>query len=249
MINEKYIELMNKEIDKVITPEERIELQNYLSKNNAAKNYYDELLLTNDFLDRLPDHNPPENLKKQIINSIDFSRYEEHPEPVKKSAGFLWGLKFRYAYIFAAGLLAGIIIFSIFYLNTGNVNTKEISGTIGAGNIRTLQEIQLNFSDISGKIELKERNNTFWFDISAFTPQNTYIIISYPNEIKFENITPGSISNIELSRNGNYIKITNSGSQQYSLQFSQITPASSPMYIRILQSGNVVYEHELSLKQ
>lgn len=249
MINEKYIELMNKEIDQVITPQERIELQNYLSDNKTAKEYFDELILTNNFLNRLPDQNPPENLKKQIINSIDFSRYEKHQEPAKKPAGFLWGLKFRYTYIFAAGLLAGIIIFSLYYLNSGNVKTNEVEGTIGAGNLRTIQEIQLNFSDISGKIELKQRDNTFWFDISAFTPQNTDFIVTYPDEIKFENIKPGSMSNIELSRNGNYIKITNSGTQQYSLQFSQITPASSPMYIRILQSGNIVYEHELSLKQ
>lgn len=249
MINEKYIELMNKEIDQVITPDERIELQNYLSKNKAAKEYYDELLLTNDFLNRLPDHNPPENLKKHIINSIDFSRYEKHPESVKKSSGFLWGLKFRYTYIFAAGLLAGIIIFSIFLLNTGGVKTNEVYGTIGAEKMRTLQEIQLNFSDISGKIQLKQKDNTFWFDISAFTPKNTDFIVSYPDEIQFDNILPGSSSNIEISRNKNYIKITNAGTQQYSLQFTQITTASSPMYIRILQSGNVVYEHELSLKQ
>lgn len=248
MISEKYIELMNKEIDQVITPEERIELQNYLANNPAAKEYYDGLQLTGDFLNRLPDHNPPENLKKHIMNSIDFSRYEKQSIK-KKSPGFLWGLKFRYAYIFAAGLLAGLIIYSIFFLSTDKVSKTEIYGTMGVDKIRTLQEIQLNFSDISGKIELKQKEDTFWFDISAFTPQNTDFIITYPDEIYFDNIKPGSISNIELSKNRNYIKIAISGSQQYRLQFSQITPASSPMYLRILQSGNVVYEHELSLKQ
>ena len=43
MIDKKYIELMNKEIDKVITEDEKISLHSYLSGNNEAKEYFNEL--------------------------------------------------------------------------------------------------------------------------------------------------------------------------------------------------------------
>ena len=173
MIDKKYIELMNKEIDRVITPGEKQELHNYLSVNEAARNYYDGLLSAVDYAENLADFNPPENLKKRIMNSIDFSLYESKTRS-KKTLSFLWGLKFKYAYTFAAGLLAAILIYTFFTLNSGKVNNDEIYGTIGAaGNIKTIQEIQLNFSDISGKIELKESENNFWFVISADTPQET----------------------------------------------------------------------------
>jgi hypothetical protein len=249
MINEKYIELMHKEIDEVITPDEKIKLYNFLAENKSAKDFYDELILTAGYLDKIPDSNPSENLKKQIINSINFNRYLPKVKS-KKSWNFLLGFKFRYAYTFAAGLFAGIVIYFLFSLNSNSINTKDISGTMGVtDNIKIVEEIPLNFSDISGKIELKERGNNFWCEIKTVSKQKIDLLISYPNQIKFENLNPESVSNIELSKSKNHIKITNSGFQQYSLKFSQNSPTLSAIHIQIIQTGNTVYEHELSLKR
>ena len=42
MIDEKYIELINKDIDKEITRKEKTLLESYLKSNPEARNLYDE---------------------------------------------------------------------------------------------------------------------------------------------------------------------------------------------------------------
>ena len=71
MIDQKYIELINHEIDGVITPKQKSMLDNYLKKNPQAEKLYQELIATSKIIDQIPAIEPSENLKKRIMNSID----------------------------------------------------------------------------------------------------------------------------------------------------------------------------------
>jgi hypothetical protein len=249
-IDKKYVELINKEIDHLTTSDEKVELQKYLQANKAAKDYFDGLNLTNDYLDRLPDQEPSENLKKQIVNSIDFNRYS--PKPKKQSAwGFLFAPKFRLAFTFAFGLIVGIIIYAALVNNSNTVNIDDIYGTIGINNdgANTISELPLNFSDITGNIELKGIDRNFWFNLDLNSKQDFDIVISYPAGVKFDNLRLGTAKNIEVSKGQNFIKTTNSGVQKYSLLFTQNGSEPSNIKIQIIQSGNTVYDHNLLIKQ
>lgn len=251
MIDENFIELMNKEIDKVITENEKVELHNYLSNNKHAKDYYNELLSTVNYLDGLPDAEPPAYLEKHIINSININKYLPR-EKRKNIFDFLFVPKFKLAYTFAAGLIAGIIIFFVLSnrLNNSNLN-KEISGTIGISNneMNTIQEIPLNFSGISGKIQLKESGNNFFADINSNSLQKFDVIISYPESMKFENISPGSGNKIEFSNEKNSVKISGSGLQKYTLSFTQNNLNSSAIEILVSQSGKNIFKQKVSLNK
>lgn len=250
MIDKKYIELMNKEIDKIITEDEKISLQSYLSGNNEAKEYFNELQLTNDYLDKLPDNEPSENLKKQIINSIDFSKYSSTVK-VKSFWSYLFMPKFKIAYSFAVGLIAGIILIVVLSNNYNNVNKiRDISGTIGIdnSNSKTIEEIPLKLSDLSGNISLIKTGDRFLIDANFDTEQNLDFMISYPDNVEFQNIDPGLISDIQFSKGENFIKTTNSGFQQYKVSFIKIDKnVSSVIHVQLLQAGNNVYEHDLQL--
>lgn len=250
-IDKRYIELINKEIDHLTTPDEKADLHKYLAANKAAEDYFNDLLLTNDYLDKLPDQEPSENLKKQIINSIDFNRYT--PKVKKQPAwSFLFAPKFKLAYTFATGLIIGIIIYAVLVNNSKTVNINDIYGTIGINNdgANTISELPLNFSDISGNIELKGIDRNFWFNLDLNSTQDFDIVISYGNDVKFENLRLGTAKNIEVSKGQNFIKTTNSGDQKYSLLFTQINGSEpSSIKIRIIQSGTSLYEHNLVIKQ
>ena len=77
MIDRKYIELINYEIDGIITPEQRSQLQEYLLKNPKAKKLYQELTATNSMVNSMPEIEPTENLKKRVLNSINFNKYQK----------------------------------------------------------------------------------------------------------------------------------------------------------------------------
>lgn len=249
MIDRKYIELMNKEIDDVITEDEKKALHNYLSGNDDAKQYYNELRLTNDYLDALPEPEPSENLKKYIVNSIDFSRHSVS-ENRKNFWSFLYLPKFKYAYIFTAGIIAGIIILSI-YTNTFNYKDTDnsTSGTIGVENIKPemIKEIPLKFSDITGKIELVKTGNNFAVDANFNSSQKFDFVIKYGTDIEFKSVNPKSASDIEFSNGENSIKTSSQGVQQYSFLFSKSGDKVSSIHIQLIKSDNIVYQDELKL--
>ena len=68
MIDTKYIEHINKEIDGLNTPEESIALREYLSDNPEAQKLFDELMEISRMLESVPPIEPSQNLKKYILN-------------------------------------------------------------------------------------------------------------------------------------------------------------------------------------
>ncbi|MCB0753910.1 MAG: hypothetical protein KDC52_20735, partial [Ignavibacteriae bacterium] len=76
MIQPEYIELMNKDIDKIISASEKKKLDKYLKENEEAKILHKELLRTEELLDTIPENVASENLKKRILNSIDYNMYQ-----------------------------------------------------------------------------------------------------------------------------------------------------------------------------
>ncbi|HKI78591.1 MAG TPA: hypothetical protein VKA26_08635 [Ignavibacteriaceae bacterium] len=248
-LDKQYIELINKEIDHIISPDEKIKLDKYLSENKFAKEYYEELRLTEDYLDKLPVPAPSENLKKQIINSIDFSKYS----PKAHKQGFfstLFAPKFKLAYTFAVGLLVGIICYAILVNNSNNINIDDIYGTIGTtSNANTINEFPLNYSDISGKIELKKYDNNFWFNLDLNSTQQFDIKISFPEQVKFSNIRLGLAKDIKISKGPDFIKTTNAGHQKYSLLFLTETSETAKVKMQVFQSGSILFEKNLVLKK
>ena len=250
MIDNKYIELMNKEIDNVITSDEKIKLHDYISSNEAAKEYFNELLLTNKYMSELSDGNPPENLKKRILNSIDFSKYSPKIKS-KFSWGYIFNPKLKLAYTFAVGLIAGLIIYGVISNYTNNMNVEDTYGTIGLENKNSavLEKLPLNNDNISGKIEITNQDNKFWLNVDLSSSQKFNLLVRYPNNIKFENIQPGSASLFDCSIDKNLIKTSNSVSQQYKLLFSQNSLSSAELNVKITQLGKIIYDHNLKLER
>jgi len=250
MIDSKYIELMNKEIDNVISNDEKIKLHDYLSSNEDAKEYFNGLLLTNQYLDELPDGNPSENLKKQILNSINFNRYSPKVKS-RSSWSYFFNPKLKFVYTFAMGLIAGLIIYGVITDYTNNFNTEDVSGTIGIENknVNTLEQIPLSISNISGTIEVMNQENKFWLNVDLISSQKYDLIVTYPDNIKFENIKPERGSNFSCNIDKNNITTSNSGLQQYSLLFSQNNLSSAKLNLKISKSGKIIYNNNLTLKR
>ena len=246
MIDKKYIELMNREIDAVINSDEKRDLHHYLSVNPEAAEYFDELVSATNALNQVPEPAVPENLGKRIINSIDFSRYAVRTKN-SRAFGFFRGFNLRYAFTFAAGLLAGIFIYALFTITTENYSQNDVSGTIGIENTVTLREIPINLNDIQGNISLKEKNDLYLFEISLNSSSLVDLTISYPDQLKLENFKPGIPGRISLVTAGNFIKASNSGSQEYLFSFTGIGTNPSPVHIELSRYGKKVFEREFAL--
>ncbi len=248
MIDKKYIELMNREIDDVITPDEKKDLHHYLSVNHEAGEYYDELISASNALNQVPEPDVPENLGKRILNAMDFSRYARHQKR-KRVFNFIPGFNFRYAFTFAAGLLAGIFIYALFTMHLDNLNQEDVSGTIGSERTVTLREIPIDVNDIRGNISLKEKNDIYLFEISLNSNSLVDLTISYPDQLKLENFKPGIPGRISLVTAGNFIKAANSGAQEYLFSFTGTATNPPPVHIELSRYGKKVFEREFALNR
>ena len=247
MIDKKYIELMNRDLDSLISSEEKRLLQDYLDGNWEAKEYYDELFIATEALKHLEDPIPSENLRKRIINSINFNKYADKPAKIR-TGGFIRSLNIKYAFTFAAGLLAGILIYSLVMVTQSKIVPDEISGTIGLSeNFVTLENIPLNYSGLTGNITILKRGNEFWIDVNSYSSRPVDFVISYPDQVQFMNLEPAAAGSMNLSTGKDYTKLISSGKQLYSIKFAATSKVVSPLYLKILQSGTTVYETEFSL--
>ena len=248
MIDKRYIELMNREIDNLNTPAEKQDLHHYLDENIESREYYDELLAADQALMQVPEPVVPNNLEKRIINSIDFGKYDRKPES-RRAFGFIHGFNKKYVLTFAAGLLAGIFIYALFSMNSQNFRQNEVSGTIGVEEALTIREVPINLDEIQGDISLKEKNDLYLFEISLNSEIPVALTISYPDQIKLESFQPGIPGRMSLITAGNMIKAENSGPQQYIFSFTTTGKNPPPVHIELAKSGKKIFEHMFALNR
>jgi hypothetical protein len=137
MIDNKILELMNREIDKANTEKESSELNEYLDKNPEAKQHFLELVKMNMLLAKIPDMDPPADMKMNIMNSIDLNKYAKkakQPNFFQSLAEFFTVRpKLRLVTTFAIGAAFGLALFAVSDKYIGAdfpLDQSHLSGTI-----------------------------------------------------------------------------------------------------------------------
>ena len=247
MIDEKYIKLINKDIDKEITQKEKDLLESYLKSNPEAQNLYDELVSSESLLDKLPDNDPSLNLKKQILNSLDKNKYSR----VKKHSQFrtfiyqtIFQTRYKIAFTFTLGLLAGLLIFSLFFSNQTTEN-NNIYGTVGI-NCEVIKSIHVEASNIGGKLDIKWINNNLGLDFSLNSPEQYNLALKFnPDKTKFDKISFYGKNKIKLDSEEDMLKLSESGNHNYMLLFSLETEMTVNFNLQISRGGNLIFEKDI----
>lgn len=176
MIEPKYIELMNRDIDNIISASDRDFLNRYLESNAEANSIYQELIETENLLDRIPEREPSESLKQRILNSIDFNKYA-----ARKKKGVFEYFTNTFTASFALGFAASIILLSI-VLITSNFNFSSISntlGTMGVNESEQMQSVNVSLKDITGKVNFSRNDNQFVVSINLDLIKDCSVSIEY----------------------------------------------------------------------
>jgi hypothetical protein len=252
MIEEKYIELMNKDIDGLLSPKENAALQEYLAKNQDAQAFHDDLHMLSKMLDQVVAVDPPSNLKKNILNSI---RLKKHVE--RERRGLLQSLpsflnmkvNYRYAFSFSAGLIVGLLIYSLFTnLNKNTfLDNSELTGTIfldgGSEKLRTADKVEVNLEEITGTIEIKYLKNLALAEINLTAQPEIELLIEFDeNDVVFDGFRQldPSASRIEIAEN--FLSLTNKGKNRYTVVFKKKPSIITPLNFKIFSNGALLFE-------
>lgn len=254
-IDKYYIELMNKEIDGLITPQEKTELQNYFSENPDAKKMYQQMKHMAEVLTQIPQFEPSPNLKKRIINSLDFNRFTKNEIGVNLFSWLSRRLHVsrpQLAYIFAFGLIVGFIIHLLFFtqqLDQKSLNLDDLTGTIGIIDSKeyiSIRKIPIDLPDISGNIEIGKLAKFTILTTTLFSQNQYELVVEYNNsEVSFIGMKPQNTPHFLVENIRNRLKISHYGNSDNTLVFQRSNGAKSIITFNINMFDQVIWSKEI----
>ena len=250
MIEERYVELINKELDGLNTESESQELEKYLSENVEALTYYEDLLRTASALKHAEEIQPPSYLKTHILNSIKFD------QPLNASR-FAWidGVMevFRqrpfpkYALVFAAGLCVGILIF-IFGTPSHQEEGPEVSKLTGSmillsdlSHLQKIDSVSVKREGLQGTFKTFKSEGKILVDFSVTSPEDIRLELSADQEeLTFVGVSRINGSANDVIATGGRVIFTGIKSDHSIVTYSEAAAPQNALDCRILKGGTVV---------
>lgn len=248
MIDKDYIELINKEIDGVISAEESVKLKDYLEKNPDAQKCYDDYVKLSKMLQQVNAVEPPSNLKKIILNSIRWNKYgiKERKRLFQPLIDALnVKVKHNLAYSFAAGLIVGVFIFALLShsLNKDTfLDNSELTGTLLlTGAIQDFQTAGKIEDERFGAVEVKFAKNIVLAEIDIAIHQEVKMVIQFDkSDITFAGFRQlhNLANNLEI--NDDSVILTSKDTTKLLVVFNDKSQTASPMTFKIYSDALVL---------
>ena len=159
MIEEKYKKLINLYIDNEISKKELTELNVYINRSVEGNKYFNEITKITSYLNSSDKLIPNSNVKKNILNAIDDSKYfqTEKISLLKKLSMTIAKLDRKIILSFSSGIALVIIFFTLFgIIDLKNENVDQISGSLTPFNSEDLSnsvEYILDEEFLNGRIQ------------------------------------------------------------------------------------------------
>lgn len=252
MVETKYLELIHKDIDKTISQGEKKILEEYLEINFEARELHKELLRTEELLDQLPEREPSLNLKKRILNSIDYDRYSNKKKKTLFSEYFgriVSGSSRKIAISFGLVLIIGsIILFSIYLIPNLNSNLADqnIYGTMGLHKSELLELLRIDKDKVSGDIQIYREANLYKFKININSIDHYNLLIEFdPKNISIEDYS--SENNVKINQDQGSITFSNSTRLLNQIVFRSKKISDDEFSVKLFKENSKLFQKEIVL--
>jgi hypothetical protein len=250
MIDERYIELINKELDGFNTEAESKELEEYLSDNGEALQYYDELLRTASALKRVEEVEPPSFLKTHILNSVSAL-----PAPTRSGFGWVNLLLdvfrqrpvARYAVVFASGLCAGILLLVVAdqWRQDEMPDASKVGGSMvlprEISSLQKIDSVVLDGSGFRSMFKTLRGNKNIAVECTVTASENLRIELSADlDELKFVGVNRMGGTDNDVMATGGRVIFTGTKSEHGLITFADVTSPQQPIEVRIYRGGTVI---------
>lgn len=253
---EKIFELINKSIDGVLTSREEAKLKKYLEFNPDTQKLYTDMKQVATILDSVKEIEPPVSLKQRIINTVNA---HELPRPAREGFSLRWILphvaRYRVAYAFTGGAVAGMLIFGLLTTGFGRLSTVDVTKLYGtlvdhdyAARMIPCASVAVDLNGITGSLSTKKGENIVLTELEMDSREALDLKVSYDgNSLRVLGVgqTNGSSSAINIADNTITIKTT--GKNRYNIYFVEGTQSSSPIRCSLVRAGNLLSEYDLSV--
>jgi hypothetical protein len=248
MIDDRTIELINKELDGLNSESESKELEVLLSENDEALKYYDEILRAASVLKRIEQVEPPSFLKTHILNSISAL-------PTPNSVGFVARIlsvfrqrpAVRYAVVFASGLCVGILLLLIAdpWHQDQVPDAATVSGTMivpaEVSRLQKIDSVAVDGTGFRGVFKTLKGDGTITVECAVASSENLRLEMSAdPEELKFVAVNRLGGTESDVMATGGRVIFTGTKSEHGLITFTELAAPRQPIEVRVYKGGAVV---------
>jgi hypothetical protein len=258
MIPDKYIELMNREIDGVNSASESRTLKEYLSSEPEAQRYYHELCDAVGLFEKVTPLDPPSHLRQSILDQVD-----QNAQPIPAATtggrenGFWQSLRdafsFRsqpsHAYAFVAGLLAGVVLLGLAWQMGPSSQMDDIDSVYGtilaaekAGRAATSGSIPIELPGIAGHTRAIYVEDHILVQLSLSSQEKVQVKVRYDERAECESFRSSSPGSCDLTITGRELELSHSGVGDYDILLEYAERIQPPIEMQIITDGTVLSE-------
>jgi hypothetical protein len=232
MIEQKYIELIQADVDGELPEQNRAELSRYLLANPEALALRDELRRLCSVLDQLPAADPPPGIKGAILAAVPLPAPGPASAPVRSN----W-VRFpilRVAAAFAGGMLVSAIAFQLGPDRQAGLDVSGIAGTMASqdpvAGSAPVDTVRVSLEQATGTVSLfrSPTMRVVEFDLAVQQPLEV-VVVHDGQQARFSG--PGR----------------SDGNQHYALVLEGAGKTGSPIEVRFLASGTEVHREVLQV--
>jgi len=252
MDNKRIQDLMNKAIDRIISEDEKVELDNYLKTDPELKINYVQLIKSAEILDKLPEYEASSNIKKNILNSIETT----NNQAVKVSKEKIMHKKFsftkrRTVIALAFGMVVCLFVFVLWnkFYNT-SFNNESVSGYMGMSESLPFDTREIYSQELLGiesSFRIYRNKDTLYVSMDKKTAGEISIGYSFdPAGISFIGVREIISTSPSIKTQGGRASITLSEPSKIFALFQIIKP-STEMDIQVRDAERQVFRYKFNV--
>lgn len=258
MIEPKFIEWMNMELDGVLPERDRVELRDYLSTNTEAADFYEGLRAALAAVDAVDDVEPPSGLSEKINDAVPYvSRYGRDPNRGFSGWREKWMVmpRLRYAAVFVFGIVFGVLVYSAINVDTRRGGEKlDISDFLGtmrhittSDGFRRTRTFDVDLDRVRGGVSLHESDGILLAEVALDATEDIDWVVEYDaRDVSFDGYRSfnGGVGDVVAGKTNT--RVHQSGDTRYLLFFTRRNRPVTPFVIRIYSADQLLLEHSLS---
>lgn len=245
-IDQKYIDLINADIDGEISDGDRAELRAFLDQNDEGRAIHEEISLVCSTLNAVKAEEPPSHLRHAIMNSVRSAR------PETRSPGFLQMLFATPALGYAATFAAGVLL-TMSLMNSGQISIRafdDVTGLVGTVSdpidAHTVGALAVDEPAVAGTVVLRSVGNMLILDFDLVATRPIEIEADYTDKtIWFNGFAQLESSGTTVSAETGRIRLGMDGKRRYAVYLHNAGGRGTTVNLRFSAKGEVIHEASL----
>ena len=248
-IDQKYIDLINADIDGEISDSDSGELQAYLAQSAEGRALHEELSSLCSVMDAVEAVEPPPHMRHVIMNSVKTA-----PAATKKP-GFFQTLFATPAVGYAATFAAGVLL-TLTLVNSGQISIRafdDVTGLVGSVAdpvaADTLGAVAIDESAVAGTVSLRSSGSMLILDFDLVAVEPVEIEADYTDKtIWFTGFAQLESSGTTIAAESGRIKLGMEGKRRYAVYLQNEGGRNTTVSLRFKVGEEIVHEASLSNK-